>query len=189
MWILVPYQLWVVNFSSNDEWVNLVSMITTYSLSSFWLKFNFILFNQSILLNHHKLILVIFLTNNLFLFFNILYWVLHSVDLVLFLRLRYCLQHKPVPLFYSLDRNQTFLCLLKFFNVELVMHLHFFLLEFFHNCHLKTKFKHFDETLFFLFFFFFFLLNVLSNKHFFNIFIVMKVFHCLLSTADWFIFF
>ena len=83
MWILVPYQLGIIDFPRQHKRINLVSMISTYSLACFWLKLNLILFYQRTLLDHQKPVFIVFSTYYLFFFLIILLRVVHLIYLVL----------------------------------------------------------------------------------------------------------
>jgi len=108
MWILVPNQLWVVNLSGEHERINLSSMVSPYALACFWPKFHFVLFDERVLLDHHQLVFIVFLTNDLFLFLFITAAQL-TVDLVLSLGPCNSFHHEFVPLLNSLNHNQSFL--------------------------------------------------------------------------------
>ena len=102
-WILVPYKLWIVYFSGYHKWIELVSVIPTNTLSSFWLKFNFIMFDQGALFDFNKLILVIFLTSHMLFFLRILAVASFGVSFVLPFRFFNGVQHKFVSRLNSLN--------------------------------------------------------------------------------------
>ena len=121
-WILVPNHLRIVDLPRQNKCIDLCSMISTYSLPSFRPKFNFVLLDKSILLNHNQLILIILFAYDFF-SFRITDRTLKFFNFVLTFSLSYSFQHESISLLDSLYLHQPFPLFLQLLNVQLIMHL------------------------------------------------------------------
>ena len=128
MWILIPNHLRIIDLSRQNKSINLVTMISSNSLSSFRFQFNLILLYKSVLLNHYELILIILFANNIHSLCTIFTLLFKLINLVRSFCLCYSFEHKSVPFLDCFNWYQPFLFLLQHFNVQLIMHLQLFLL-------------------------------------------------------------
>ena len=128
MWILIPNHLRIIDLSRKHKSINLVTMISSNSLSSFRFQFNLILFYKSVLLNHYELILIILFTDNIHSLLTIYTRLFNLINLVRSFCLCYSFEHKSVSFLNCFNWYQPFLFLLQHLNIQLVVHLQLFLL-------------------------------------------------------------